>query len=89
MTRRGWLNSWSPDETPRRVSRAGSTKGRGSGRTSRYGRGKRPEGSAHGIFTGAGPLGPARLSWVECLAGEAGVPVVKLKNFREKMGGLE
>jgi len=34
-----------------------------------------------------GPVGTGKTFLVECLAGEAGVPVVKLKNFREKWIG--
>jgi hypothetical protein len=34
-----------------------------------------------------GPIGTGKTFLVECLAGEAGVPVVKLKNFREKWVG--
>jgi len=34
-----------------------------------------------------GPVGTGKTFLVECLAGEAGVPVVKLKNFREKWVG--
>ncbi|MEP7246362.1 MAG: AAA family ATPase [Gammaproteobacteria bacterium] len=34
-----------------------------------------------------GPIGTGKTFLVECLAGEAGVPVVKLKNFREKWIG--
>jgi SpoVK/Ycf46/Vps4 family AAA+-type ATPase len=34
-----------------------------------------------------GPIGTGKTYLVECLAGEAGVPVVKLKNFREKWVG--
>ena len=35
----------------------------------------------------AGPVGTGKTYMVECLAGEAGVPVVKLKNFRDKWVG--
>ena len=35
----------------------------------------------------AGPVGTGKTFMVECLAGEAGVPVVKLKNFRDKWVG--
>jgi hypothetical protein len=34
-----------------------------------------------------GPIGTGKTYLVECLAGEAGVPVVKLKNFRDKWVG--
>ncbi len=34
-----------------------------------------------------GPVGTGKTFFVECLAGEAGVPVVKLKNFRDKWVG--
>jgi ATPase family associated with various cellular activities (AAA) len=34
-----------------------------------------------------GPIGTGKTFLVECLAGEAGVPVVKLKNFRDKWIG--
>ena len=34
-----------------------------------------------------GPVGTGKTFIVECLAGEAGVPVVKLKNFRDKWVG--
>lgn len=34
-----------------------------------------------------GPVGTGKTFTVECLAGEAGVPVVKLKNFRDKWVG--
>jgi hypothetical protein len=34
-----------------------------------------------------GPVGTGKTYTVECLAGEAGVPVVKLKNFRDKWIG--
>ena len=34
-----------------------------------------------------GPVGTGKTYMVECLAGEAGVPVVKLKNFRDKWIG--
>jgi hypothetical protein len=34
-----------------------------------------------------GPVGTGKTFLVECLAGEAGVPVVKLKNFRDKWVG--
>jgi hypothetical protein len=34
-----------------------------------------------------GPVGTGKTYLVECLAGEAGVPVVKLKNFRERWVG--
>ena len=34
-----------------------------------------------------GPVGTGKTYLVECLAGEAGVPVVKLKNFRDKWVG--
>jgi hypothetical protein len=34
-----------------------------------------------------GPVGTGKTWMVECLAGEAGVPVVKLKNFRDKWVG--
>ena len=34
-----------------------------------------------------GPVGTGKTFLVECLAGEAGVPVVKLKNFRDKWIG--
>jgi hypothetical protein len=34
-----------------------------------------------------GPVGTGKTFMVECLAGEAGVPVVKLKNFRDKWVG--
>ncbi len=34
-----------------------------------------------------GPVGTGKTYLVECLAGEAGVPVVKLKNFRDKWIG--
>lgn len=34
-----------------------------------------------------GPVGTGKTFLVECLAGEAGVPVVKLKNFRERWVG--
>jgi SpoVK/Ycf46/Vps4 family AAA+-type ATPase len=34
-----------------------------------------------------GPVGTGKTYLVECLAGEVGVPVVKLKNFREKWIG--
>jgi len=34
-----------------------------------------------------GPIGTGKTFLVECLAGEAGVPVLKLKNFREKWVG--
>ena len=34
-----------------------------------------------------GPIGTGKTYLVECLAGEAGVPVVKLKNFRDKWIG--
>jgi hypothetical protein len=34
-----------------------------------------------------GPVGTGKTFVVECLAGEAGVPVVKLKNFRDKWVG--
>jgi hypothetical protein len=35
----------------------------------------------------SGPIGTGKTFLVECLAGEAGVPVVKLKNFRDKWIG--
>ncbi len=31
-----------------------------------------------------GPVGTGKTYLVECLAGEAGIPVVKLKNFRDR-----
>jgi len=34
-----------------------------------------------------GPVGTGKTYFVECLAGEAGVPVVKLKNFRDRWVG--
>ncbi len=34
-----------------------------------------------------GPVGTGKTYMIECLAGEAGVPVVKLKNFRDKWVG--
>ena len=34
-----------------------------------------------------GPVGTGKTYLVECLAGEAGVPVVKLKNFRDRWVG--
>ncbi|MEZ0298681.1 MAG: AAA family ATPase [Candidatus Methylacidiphilales bacterium] len=34
-----------------------------------------------------GPIGTGKTYMVECLAGEAGVPVVKIKNFRDKWVG--
>jgi SpoVK/Ycf46/Vps4 family AAA+-type ATPase len=34
-----------------------------------------------------GPVGTGKTFLVECLAGEAGVPIVKLKNFRERWVG--
>ena len=34
-----------------------------------------------------GPVGTGKTFMVECFAGEAGVPVVKLKNFRDKWVG--
>src|SRR6202035_677582 len=34
-----------------------------------------------------GPVGTGKTFMIECLAGEAGVPVVKLKNFRDKWVG--
>ena len=34
-----------------------------------------------------GPVGTGKTYMVECLAGEAGVPVVKLKNFRDRWVG--
>ncbi len=34
-----------------------------------------------------GPVGTGKTFFVECLAGEAGVPVVKLKNFRDRWVG--
>lgn len=34
-----------------------------------------------------GPVGTGKTYMVECLAGEAGVPIVKLKNFRDKWVG--
>ena len=34
-----------------------------------------------------GPVGTGKTYLVECLAGEAGVPIVKLKNFRERWVG--
>ena len=34
-----------------------------------------------------GPVGTGKTYTAECLAGEAGVPVVKLKNFRDKWVG--
>lgn len=34
-----------------------------------------------------GPVGTGKTYMVECLAGEAGVPVIKLKNFRDKWVG--
>jgi len=34
-----------------------------------------------------GPIGTGKTYLVECLAGEAGVPVVKIKNFRDKWVG--
>ena len=34
-----------------------------------------------------GPVGTGKTFMVECLAGEAGVPVVKMKNFRDKWVG--
>ena len=34
-----------------------------------------------------GPVGTGKTFLVECLAGEAGVPIVKLKNFRDKWVG--
>ena len=34
-----------------------------------------------------GPVGTGKTYMVECIAGEAGVPVVKLKNFRDKWVG--
>lgn len=37
-----------------------------------------------------GPVGTGKTYMVECLAGEAGIPVVKMKNFRDKwVGGTE
>ena len=36
-----------------------------------------------------GPVGTGKTYLVECLAGEAGVPVVKLKNFRDRWVGIE
>lgn len=35
----------------------------------------------------AGPVGTGKTYMVECIAGEAGVPVVKFKNFRDKWVG--
>lgn len=35
----------------------------------------------------SGPVGTGKTFMVECLAGEAGVPVVKMKNFRDKWVG--
>ncbi|MBL9160664.1 MAG: ATP-binding protein [Verrucomicrobiales bacterium] len=35
----------------------------------------------------SGPVGTGKTYFVECLAGEAGVPVVKLKNFRDRWVG--
>jgi SpoVK/Ycf46/Vps4 family AAA+-type ATPase len=35
----------------------------------------------------SGPVGTGKTYLVECLAGEVGVPIVKLKNFREKWVG--
>jgi SpoVK/Ycf46/Vps4 family AAA+-type ATPase len=35
-----------------------------------------------------GPVGTGKTFLVECLAGEAGVPVVKIKNFRDKWVGI-
>ncbi len=34
-----------------------------------------------------GPVGTGKTYLVECLAGEAGIPVVKLKNFRDRWVG--
>lgn len=34
-----------------------------------------------------GPVGTGKTFFIECLAGEAGVPVVKMKNFRDKWVG--
>ena len=34
-----------------------------------------------------GPVGTGKTYLVECLAGEAGVPVVKMKNFRDRWVG--
>ena len=34
-----------------------------------------------------GPVGTGKTFLVECLAGEAGIPVVKIKNFRDKWVG--
>ena len=34
-----------------------------------------------------GPVGTGKTYLVECLAGEVGVPVVRLKNFRERWVG--
>ena len=34
-----------------------------------------------------GPVGTGKTFMIECLAGEAGVPIVKLKNFRDKWVG--
>jgi SpoVK/Ycf46/Vps4 family AAA+-type ATPase len=34
-----------------------------------------------------GPVGTGKTYLVECLAGEAGIPVVKLKNFRDRLVG--
>ena len=34
-----------------------------------------------------GPVGTGKTFLVECLAGEAAVPIVKMKNFRDKWGG--
>jgi SpoVK/Ycf46/Vps4 family AAA+-type ATPase len=41
---------------------------------------------ADGLFA-VRPVGTGKTYMVECLAGEAGVPVVKLKNFRDKWVG--
>ncbi len=35
----------------------------------------------------SGPVGTGKTYFVECLAGEAGVPVVKMKNFRDRWVG--
>jgi SpoVK/Ycf46/Vps4 family AAA+-type ATPase len=38
-------------------------------------------------ISSAAPVGTGKTFMVECLAGEAGVPVVKMKNFRDKWVG--
>ena len=48
--------------------------------------GERSTGAAQRVLL-CGPVGTGKTFMVECLAGEAGVPIVKLKNFRDKWVG--